>query len=60
MNGSSLSTRHEGRVEVCYGNVYGTICDDLWNEKAAAVVCRGFNGVLIFCCCFCLTFIFNN
>ena len=29
-----------GRVEVCIGDRYGTVCDDLWNYKAASVVCR--------------------
>lgn len=43
-NGSAASYGYEGRVEICYNNTYGTICDDLWNENAAAVVCRSFNG----------------
>ena len=43
MNGTTVSTRNEGRVEICYNNTYGTICDDLWNEQAAQVVCRTFN-----------------
>ncbi len=44
MNGSIRSLGAEGRVEVCYNGSYGTVCDDLWNEMAAAVVCSMFNG----------------
>ena len=32
---------NEGRVEMCFGNVWGSVCDHDWDDRDAKVVCGG-------------------
>ena len=46
MNGGS---EFEGRVEICHDNQWGTVCDIMWDNLDAMVVCRqlGYAGTLV-------------
>ena len=39
-NGTGLSGQYQGRVEILYNNVWGTVCRNLWSIEDALVVCR--------------------
>ena len=46
---------NEGRLEICFDNEWGTICDDYWGTQEARVACRQlglpFQGNIVPCMC---------
>ena len=34
------TTEYEGRVEICWNKIWGTVCDDFWSWFDAIVACR--------------------
>ena len=42
---SDGGSTHQGRLEICYNGIWGSVCGHTWTSVEASVVCRqlGFN-----------------
>ena len=34
------SNEREGRIEICFNETWGTVCDNFWSTNDASVACR--------------------
>lgn len=41
------NNEREGRIEICFNETWGTVCDNFWSTNDASVACRqlGFSKI---------------